>query len=380
MKNKLAAFAGVLMTAGSMLSGQATAQDFYVGDELVDVKINTIASTELAAALGAIAVPLCKKEMRSWHQADPHMYVAPEAQSRNAAETSRSLKKRFTVAEREAVVVGQPVMSPFADAGFKLGDVLPANTRPTRVPVEPGDTYREREWAAFEQDPEMTFTVRRGEETKQVKVRYRMDCGGALFVRKNRYRFAQSSSGLATRAGGGIIVLTYPLVKSLSLRQQAVVMAHEIGQTATGANLRPSAATSAATAALGTLFFGANASNGDDLRKPEPEKLVDADHVAMWLMSLVGVYPDEYVAILTKLESENDGFMIPEYKTTRPLSWDRKAALSSAVAMWQKEKMLPVPRGYTEQNLAELRAWAASTGLVDQIKKVIEGAAASASR
>lgn len=363
-------FAHAVVIAALAAGAAAPVHAQFKGAEQVDVYIASAPGADLAWALGAMAAPLCKKEMRAWRVPESTLAVFPES-SRFGGETGTELKKRFAVADDELVMVAQPVLSPYADAGFKAGDVFPRGSRPTRVPREPRDTHREREWAAFEQDPVLVFTVRRGDQTLQLPVRHQPQCGGNLFTTKSKYLYIQSHFALGTFAGGGSISITYPLLKSLSLREQAIVYAHEIGHTAVGANtnsekVRPT------LAALNALAMPSAVTNElADLRTAKPEQMAQADSTAIWLLSLIGIAPEEYLAVLGKLDALKGGLGEPVFSTVRPLGPERRAAIAEAIAQWQKDKTLPLPPGRSPEAMKELQRHAQETGLPDKVKSLI---------
>lgn len=351
-----------------LVSPWALAQDYFVGEQALDVRAEMIRSSQLTLSLGALAAPLCAKDLRSWEIAPPLFFVSPESTKYlPAREMGVALRKRFGAADGERVVIADAALAPYVQEGLKAGDAFPAGIDFHPVPVEPQNTYRERRFAAIAANPDQVYSVRRGDQTLRIPLKNRLTCSGALMIRKSNYRYANSESGVGTMSSGGLVIITYPLLKSLSYREQAMVIAHEIAETATGSNRN-----TVLTAIGGVnIFVGAGHTEIGRLRQGQPELMAISDLVALWLLSQIEIPPEDYLALVTKLDAEKAGLGAPVYATTRPLAQERKDAIANAIAQWQKDKSLPVPKGYTPEAMAELRSWAASTGLVDGIKALI---------
>jgi hypothetical protein len=104
-----------------------------------------------------------------------------------------------------------------------------------------------------------------------------------------------------------------------------------------------------------------------DLRRPKPDDMLQADLVALWLLSLIGISPAEYLDLLTRLDAEKSAFSDTDYATTRPSLGDRIKFLKETIAQKESGQALPLPTAFTAESVDQLRAAADKSGLLPKI-------------
>jgi hypothetical protein len=339
------------------------AQKFFKGEQELDIKIATVRTQELAYALGMLAVPVCTPKLLGPAIGSPFMAVYPESVA-SRREVSAALKKRYGAMESEAAVVVDHQITPYGEAGFKLGDIVSSESLQPRVPYEPKDTYGARRKEYYAGKPVETYTVRRGDQTLQLTVANTLSCSGGVMVLDSKGRFADSAQGWG-------IMVSYPLLSTLTAKEQAIVIAHELGEQISGAN----SFNGSTGSVVGAVLFG-NLSrigtNGDTrFRRPKPDDMLQADLVALWLLSLIGVSPAEYLDLLTRLDAEKSAFSDTDYATTRPLQIDRIKFLKEMIEQKESGQALPLPTAFTAESVEQLRAAADKSGLLPKIAAML---------
>jgi hypothetical protein len=347
----------------TVLPAMALAQKSFRGEQQIDVKIATVRSEELAYGLGVLALPICPQRLLSPSTPTPMMYVIPYSfLTRNWP--SEALKKRYGAADKESVVLVEHELTPFAQAGFKVGDIAFDTSLKTMAPFAPRETYGERVVAFFAENPNQIYSVRRGDQVLKLTVANTLSCSGGLSVIDSTARYADSSQLRG-------IMVTHPLLTSLTLKEQAILIAHELGEQISGANLvNGSTGAALGVALLGNL--GRIGSHGETgYRRPKPDDMAQADLVAMWLLSLIAVSPAEYLDLLIRLDAEKSALSTTDYATTRPLSLERIAFIKDAIARLDTEKSLPLPIVFKPESVEQLRAAADKSGLLPKIAAML---------
>lgn len=356
---------GVTIVVALFFNSPVFSQSGFSPDEKVDVRVASVKSEGLMFGLSALAAPLCQKDRLAWGLGPPWLRVWPEATtSKNLSEQGRALKKRFPVADNDRVFIATPVLTPYAEAGILAGDTVSAESSGLDAPLEPRDTWRARTFAALEANPVRTLSLTRGTEKLEVQVKHRLTCLATLTIKKSRNSYADSS-----KAWG--VIVTEPLVKTLTYRQQAIVFAHEMAQLATGGV----DANDGTGALIGGLILGrlsAFATNTETgYWQPKPDQMQEADTVALWLLAQLSISPQEYLDEMIRLDTESSSLSGAAYSTTRGLSGMRKTTIENWVNAWKADGSLPMPKSYNETMMQQFKSHTVETGLIKGIKTLI---------
>lgn len=359
------AFAIACLGSLPVLSQSFASRGVYTAEELVDIRIASVKSEGLMFALSAMAAPLCPKDRLVWSAGPQWLRVWPEATTASRLrEQGSALKKRFAVADDDRVFVATQVLTPHAQAGILAGDVVSAESSGPIVPFEPRDTLRARTLAAYEANPVRVFGLTRGSAKLEVEVNFRLTCIADLIVKKSQRMYADSS-----KVWG--VIITEPLIKTLSYRQQAVVFAHEMAQLATGGIN----ANDGTRALVGSLLFGGLSAIGSNpetrYHQPSPGEMQEADAVALWLLAPLSISPEEYLNEIALLNTEPSGVFTPTYANTRSMSEQRRTTLESWVKTWKEDGSLPMPKSYSEATMQQFKTQALRTGLVSGVTALI---------
>lgn len=259
--------------------------------------------------------------------------------------------------------IASQILTPYAEAGILAGDTVSAESSGPIVPFEPRDTMRARTDSADEANPVRTLALTRGTQKLEVQVKYRLTCLDTLTIKKSQKSYADSS-----KLWG--VIVTEPLLKTLTFRQQAIVLAHEMAQLATGAvdaNDRSNFFSTDRPSLLGGLVLVVTNVETKYVQ-PNADRMKEADTVALWLLAQLGISPQEYLDEVKRLDAESSGLSGAAYSTTRGLSKNRLANIENWLTTWKADGSLPMPKSYSEAVMQQFKSQALETGLISGVK------------
>jgi Peptidase family M48 len=360
--NMINSLKSILIFVVSVLILQSAKAEFPVTDAsriVHTMKVSAVAN-EMLYSMAYAMKPVCSNERADWMwSAGPYWASGNRAldKLRLWKGHGEAISTAFQLSEGEFVFVGDIDKLPWGYAGLKANEKFKFENRaeisnltdPYMLMLqrkENDNTVVNAKDKALQNSPFNSFSMIRNGEKLLLNLRMSSVCKYGLDIIDSKYQYADSNDTL--------IIVTVPLLESLSKEELVVVLSHEIAHVA----LKLSKSRGR-NKALAQFFIGSlsqiNENQESGLSEPKVDDLIKADHLAMQLASGYGVDVSSYVGIIRKLVDRQDTFNAPTYRRTRGLSPTREQALRASVDLWQKSKNYQLVAGIDAGMQQEVR-------------------------
>lgn len=357
-------FQAILLSClASITAGAGAALPITPPESFLELEAISAHAREVLFLLQYSLQPVCAEKGDLWSGGiDPEIVFPKEPSASGMKKRWEILQQTFGAKPGQFVFLVDQPLTPYGVAGIRAGDIVDAALNRPRPGDAPGDAadkggqdsapaprpadkqpagsvleraralnkmLSEQAERIYSRNPIRNMTVLRNGVATPVAVRMVRTCRIHLIPVDSKYSYADSDNNQ--------VIMTKPLLQSLSHAELVAVIAHEAAHVAL--DLSKDRVSGRLTA---KLFFGKLAGIGENVETetsaPKDAELIQADRLAMRMATGLGVEPAAYVATLRKLVASGETLGRPDYERTRPMNPARLEALEKNVQLWEEGK------------------------------------------